>query len=146
MNPNNVLAHYNLGLVYTGLSNQDQAMGEYRAAVALNPKYASAYYAMALLYQSQSNAVEATDAFQKYLALDPTGSYSENARASLGKIQQTMGANPAGAAGGISGAANVPGTGAATDQMQMPPKGPSFNSAGISEADANASGQIRKPL
>jgi tetratricopeptide (TPR) repeat protein len=89
LSPDNVLAHYNLGLVLTSQENIDGAMSQYRSALKIDPNYANAYFALALLYQAQNNVGEATTAFHKYLDLDPTGPYSEQTKTALARINLT---------------------------------------------------------
>jgi Flp pilus assembly protein TadD len=50
MDPRSAEAHYNLGVLYEELRDNDRAAGEYEAAIALNPAEANAHNNLGILY------------------------------------------------------------------------------------------------
>ena len=49
MNPDSVIAHYNLGTIFTDNGNRDRAAAHYEKAIAINPDFPHAYNNLGLL-------------------------------------------------------------------------------------------------
>ena len=73
----NLLAHYNLGVIYQKRGLASAALSEYAAALATNPKYVPALYNSATLLAVTNPALAAVT-YQQVLALQP-----KNAAANL---------------------------------------------------------------
>ncbi len=74
MAPNNVIAHYDLGLALIRQKDDAGAIAEANAALAIDPNYYRAYYILAGAYEHQGKSDEAQAATKKFFAgqkLDP---------------------------------------------------------------------------
>ncbi|MCE7897973.1 MAG: hypothetical protein DPW11_02725 [bacterium] len=79
--PTDPKLYYNLGLIYTRLGNNDQAITQFKQAISLKPNYESPYYALTLLY-------EQTD--QKKLIPDLLSSAKENLATYSGALNEKI--------------------------------------------------------
>jgi tetratricopeptide (TPR) repeat protein len=69
--PNNLYAHYDLGVVDQELSNSVGALAAYGAALTINPKYVPALYNEATIY-AKTDPVLAISLYRQIVALQPT--------------------------------------------------------------------------
>jgi tetratricopeptide (TPR) repeat protein len=70
-NPNSWLAHNNLGSVYVGKGDLEEAIQEYLAVLSLQPNYATAHYDLGTIYLRQGRLEEAIQEFLTALRLQP---------------------------------------------------------------------------
>jgi tetratricopeptide (TPR) repeat protein len=91
MQPENSLAHYNLGVALMGMERPDDAVIEYNRAIKIDPNYANAYYALGMIYQAKGDQQDAVASYEKYVKLDPDGPYIQAAKESLDKLKQALG-------------------------------------------------------
>src|SRR6185369_13406629 len=59
--------HFSLATVYRRQRKTDEAIEEYKAAVARDAKHARSYYDLGILYSQEKNREGAKEAFEKYL-------------------------------------------------------------------------------
>jgi len=95
MQPDNALAHYNLGVSLMGQDRPDDAILEYNRTIKIDPKYSNAYYALGMIYQAKGDQQDAVTAYEKYLQLDPNGAYVQPTKDSLEKLKQALGPSAA---------------------------------------------------
>jgi Flp pilus assembly protein TadD len=93
IDPTNKIAHYDLGVVYQTLKQDDQAAAEYGRAIALDPKYTSALFNYAVL-ESNRNRTHAIDLYRELLTLRPN---DPNVHFNLGLVLQANGQKAEGA-------------------------------------------------
>lgn len=93
IDPTNKIAHYDLGVVYQTLKQDDQAAAEYGRAIALDPKYTSALFNYAVL-ESNRNRTHAIDLYRELLAINPKDA---NVHFNLGLVLQANGQKAEGA-------------------------------------------------
>ncbi|HEV8073334.1 MAG TPA: tetratricopeptide repeat protein [Opitutaceae bacterium] len=80
--PDNARAHYNLGVILTGLGRSQEAITEYKAALRINPHYAEAHVNLGnTLLQAPGHLPEAITEYEAALRINPN--YAE-AHANLG--------------------------------------------------------------
>jgi protein O-mannosyl-transferase len=77
-NPGCWMAHYNLGIVFSDEGETDQAIDQYRQAVALRPDYAEAHYNLGRLLVEQGHLDDAIAHYQKAVAINPADAEAEN--------------------------------------------------------------------
>jgi tetratricopeptide (TPR) repeat protein len=65
-NPKFALGHYHLGRVLENLQQDDAAIGEYKAAAALDPSFPEPLYSLGLLYRRHGRAAESETALAEY--------------------------------------------------------------------------------
>lgn len=70
--PNNAMAHMNLGTVYQKMKKLNKAMDEYKKAESINPSDPAIRLNIATLYQAQGNLQMALNAYDSILQLYPT--------------------------------------------------------------------------
>lgn len=80
--PENARARHNLGLALAAAGRPEEAIAEFRAAIALRPEHAFARYGLGVLLLEQQRATDAAAQFEAALAAQPD--YPE-AQASLGE-------------------------------------------------------------
>lgn len=68
--PGNVIAHYNLGVIFQKRNFIDDALREYGAALTSNPKYVPALFNSATIYGNTDPALAITT-YRKVIALQP---------------------------------------------------------------------------
>lgn len=72
VNPNDAVAHHQLGLLYRKTGRFDQARKAYERAISIEPTYASAHLNLGILCDIYLQQLEcAIDHFEKYRALAP---------------------------------------------------------------------------
>ena len=67
LRPDEAEYHFSLATVYRRQRNTDDAIAEYKAAVARDGKHARAWYDLGILYSQEKNTEGAKEAFEKYL-------------------------------------------------------------------------------
>ncbi len=94
LDPENALAHFNLGSVLDETGHMDAARQHLRQAVRLNPIYPDAHYNLAFVCEKLKAYAEAKQHWQAYVRLDPTGPWASYARQ---RCTTSKAANSAGA-------------------------------------------------
>lgn len=69
----NAQAHNELGLIFFGQGQIDQAVGSFRRALKADPEYAEAWLNLAFLEQHEGQAAQARQDYDKAAALQPQG-------------------------------------------------------------------------
>lgn len=87
IDPTNKVAHYDLGVVYQTLKQNDQAAAEYGRAIAIDAKYTSALFNYAVL-ESNRNPAHAIELYRQLLAINPKDA---NVHFNLGLVLQANG-------------------------------------------------------
>jgi superkiller protein 3 len=70
LDPNNLIAHYYLGLLYQREGKLDNAISEFKKAIAIDPERKGFYNLLGELYFAQGRINEALPEFKKALARD----------------------------------------------------------------------------
>jgi protein O-mannosyl-transferase len=83
VNPDNPVAHYNLGLTYAFKGMREEAIHHYQEALRITPNNASVYYDMGLIYYDLNNLADAIQCFKKAITIKPD---YENPRLTLSEI------------------------------------------------------------
>lgn len=81
LDPNNALAHQNIGIAQLQARDLPNAEGSLRRAIELDPRLAGAYTALGVLLANTGRQTEAITCWQRALQLDPSDA---NARYNLG--------------------------------------------------------------
>jgi tetratricopeptide (TPR) repeat protein len=71
LDPDDVNAHYTLGILLREQSRFAEAIAEYRHVVRIQPTHANAHYAMGVALRDSGNKREAIREFEEYLRLAP---------------------------------------------------------------------------
>lgn len=74
LDPVNPVLRLDLGGVYVGMKDYDNALSQFTAAITLKPNYANAYYNLANVLKLKGNTKEAKAALENILELLPTTS------------------------------------------------------------------------
>ncbi|HTW21238.1 MAG TPA: tetratricopeptide repeat protein [Mycobacteriales bacterium] len=90
--PNNVYAHYDLGVMAQSAGDDTGALADYRAALTANPAYVPALYNEATIY-AKSDSRLAMRTYQRVIALQPV---APTAELNLGLLEIRQGAPHAG--------------------------------------------------
>jgi len=77
-NPACWMAHYNLGIALSEQGQADQAVDQYRQAVALRPDYAEAHYNLARLLVEHGQLGDAIGHYEKATAINPADAEAQN--------------------------------------------------------------------
>jgi tetratricopeptide (TPR) repeat protein len=64
-------AHYFLGLAYTGLSRNEEAIESYLQVIKIKPDFTNAYIGLGKVYFNLQKFEEAADTYKKVIGLDP---------------------------------------------------------------------------
>jgi tetratricopeptide (TPR) repeat protein len=86
IDPNYVLAYFDLGNVLDELERISESIAAYKRAVALSPRYADAHYNLALAYERCGEMRSALRHWQAYIKLDNRGPWSDHARGQIRKL------------------------------------------------------------
>ncbi|MDM8532225.1 tetratricopeptide repeat protein [Anaerolineales bacterium HSG25] len=70
-NPNDVIAHYNRGVIHQELGHYEEALNNYNRAISLDPNYANAYNNRGTIYYSMKRNEEALSNFNKAISVNP---------------------------------------------------------------------------
>lgn len=70
--PDNFLAHNNLGFTLAQRGRLEEALSHYQSAVRLNPDYLDALFNLANTLETQGRTTEAASYYRRVLAIDPT--------------------------------------------------------------------------
>jgi Flp pilus assembly protein TadD len=81
--PDNSVAHFNLGSVLDELAQLELARQHLRVAVRLDPRYADAHYNLAFVCDKLGSSIEARQHWQQYIHLDPGSPWCDYARQRL---------------------------------------------------------------
>ncbi len=65
------MAHYNIGVAYDFLGDQEGAISEYEKAVYLDPNYTKAYNNLGIIYQERGKDNKAEEEFKKAIEIEP---------------------------------------------------------------------------
>lgn len=79
--PNDVIVHYDLGIVLDALGKKKEAIGEHLKALALDPRHADAHYNIALVYAEMGEDRKALKHYVHYLKFSNVDDESDRARA-----------------------------------------------------------------
>ena len=77
-NPGCWMANYNLGIVLSEQGEADQAIDNYRRAVALRPDYAEAHYNLGRLLVEQGQLADAIAHYERAAAINPADAEAQN--------------------------------------------------------------------
>jgi Flp pilus assembly protein TadD len=95
INPNDVRAHYNLGIVLERSGQAQDAITHYEQAVRINPDYAEAQYNLGLALAQLGKLPEAIGHYQRTLRIRPDGAKAHYnlgaALMRLGRLQDAIG-------------------------------------------------------
>jgi Tfp pilus assembly protein PilF len=72
----NYVVHINLGIAFWKQGKQDDAIAEYRKAIAITPQYADIHFFLANALLVQGKSIEAADEYRTTLALRPDFRYA----------------------------------------------------------------------
>jgi len=71
INPNNAIAHNNLGVVFARKGNAKEAVSQFSEAIRIDPDYAGAYYNLGKIFANQGKIEDAILYYRKTLHIDP---------------------------------------------------------------------------
>lgn len=71
LDPDNALAHFNLGVAYQYQGKLDQAVAEYQEAISIDPDYAEAHNNLGIAYDDQGKPDEAIAEYQEAIRINP---------------------------------------------------------------------------
>lgn len=69
-NPDDSLAHFDLGVLYARQALRDEALHEFQAAVRIDPGYAKAHHYAGLIYDDRAQLSEAIESYGKSISLE----------------------------------------------------------------------------
>jgi tetratricopeptide (TPR) repeat protein len=90
IDPNNYVAHYNLGVIFERQGSTDQAIKELRISLDLQPKQPSAHTIIGKLYSQTHQLPQAAEEFAQTVQLNPANSAAHN---DLGAALMQLGEN-----------------------------------------------------
>ena len=70
-NPDDALAHNNLGVVYRKLGKNEEAIDSHKHAIRLDPDYVDAHYNLGVVYRKSGKYQEAIDSYKQAIRIDP---------------------------------------------------------------------------
>ena len=76
LDPDNYDAHYDLGLAYFQLHEEDKAMAELRKAASSSPGRQEPWFLMAMVHYKKKSLGEAIEAYKKAIEAAPDNAYS----------------------------------------------------------------------
>jgi len=65
--PDDPLSNYEMGVIYDGIEDWDEALKYYEKSVSARSRFGSTYSAMAFVYQAKNEPAKAQDVLEKYL-------------------------------------------------------------------------------
>jgi lipoprotein NlpI len=71
LDPEFILAHYKVGVLYERLGRYDNAAASYRKALEIRPDHAALHYSLGIVFANQANYESAKKEFLEALRLDP---------------------------------------------------------------------------
>ncbi len=89
LDPNDVKAHFQLGVAYMNLNNSAKAIEEYQKVTLLDPSFADAFFNLGYLYAAKKDYAKAEVMYSKVVKLSPP--YLDEALFNLGVIQERGG-------------------------------------------------------
>ncbi len=89
LNPNDVKAHFQLGVAYMNLNNSAKAIEEYQKVTVLDPSFADAFFNLGYLYAAKKDYAKAEVMYSRVVKLSPP--YLDEALFNLGMIQEKEG-------------------------------------------------------
>ena len=87
--PDRAEGYYNVGFLLLDGGDPRAAVPLLHAALARDPEFPDAYYNLALAYERLGQCDRARTLWQRCLELDPVGSYAEDARDALRRIENS---------------------------------------------------------
>ncbi|MBI4850167.1 MAG: tetratricopeptide repeat protein, partial [Nitrospirae bacterium] len=87
--PENVQAHFHLGMVHMKLKDNAKAIDALKKAAELAPKFSDAYFNLGYIYAINKNYPKAEEMYEKVVKLSP--SYLDEALFNLGIMQEKQG-------------------------------------------------------
>jgi superkiller protein 3 len=74
-------SHFNLGVVFAGKEQWDDAIAEYKRAIELDPKFAKAYMNLGIALAAKNRLDDAIAEYKKAIEIDPKNSDAQDALA-----------------------------------------------------------------
>ncbi len=75
-NPDDPVAHVNLGQTYFEIGQEDKAVKEFEKAISLDLKYAEPHYFLAVIYERRGEMSKAVDELKKTIELSPSHDFA----------------------------------------------------------------------
>ena len=72
INPDNAIAHNNLGVVFARKGNAKEAGSQFSEAIRIDPDYAGAYYNLGKIFANQGKIEDAIRYYRKTLQINPS--------------------------------------------------------------------------
>lgn len=79
LSPNDVDAHFDLGIAYANRNKYDLAIKEWRHVIVLDPKFVPAYLVLGRAYELRDEKENAKKIYQKALEIDANNAYAKRA-------------------------------------------------------------------
>ncbi len=89
LNPESVEGFFQLGLLYVGQEDYNQAIIQYNNAAKLNPRYPNTFYNLGYIYAKTKNYPKAEEMFERTVALAPP--FIDEALFNLAVVQEKLG-------------------------------------------------------
>ena len=70
-NPNDALAHFNLGLTYLVLERYEDAIAPLKEAIRIQPDYAAAHFGLGIAYRKSGQHQEAIASYKEAIRIKP---------------------------------------------------------------------------
>lgn len=83
INPDDLAAHFNLGVLYAKQAIRDEALREFQEVVRINPDHAKAHYYIGLIQDDKGLYEKAVDAYNKAVTLEKEPTEAERIRDKL---------------------------------------------------------------
>ncbi len=84
LSPNDVSAHFDLGIAYANRNKQDLAIKEWEKSLSLDPKFVQSYLVLGRAYELKEDWETAKRMYQKALEIDSGNVYAQKALENLG--------------------------------------------------------------
>jgi len=88
IDPNNLVTHNNLGIIFQGLGEIQKAKKSFEKAIEINPDYSNAHYNLGATFQELGQYQKAKDCYEKVIKIDPNYSSAHN---NLGNLFKELG-------------------------------------------------------